>query len=141
MGGAVAAPQSARVVQAAVVQPKVTVVQAKVSNPTVQAHVVQSKPSGPAAANGHTLHAGDRIQTQWTRDEGGDNYWYSGTVTQCFGNGQAHVKYDDGDQWTGSGLAMYKIPPDHHNAKNLRTSTPLGQGWLPQATATVLSRS
>lgn len=59
--------------------------------------------------------------------------WYPGTISRCYANGCAHVSYDDGDTWTGSGLYMYKIPPDELHFQG-HTSAPRGQNWMaPQA--------
>ena len=50
-----------------------------------------------AVANG-MIRIGSRVKTQYTREEGGDDRWYSGTITKVFANGHASIKYDDGDK-------------------------------------------
>jgi len=51
------------------------------------------------------------VQTQYTREEGGDDRWYSGTITKVFANGHASIKYDDGDKWTGHASDIHLLNP------------------------------
>ena len=51
-------------------------------------------------ANGE-ITVGSRVKTQWTRAEGGNGQWYTGTVTKVYASGRAAIRYDDGDRWTG----------------------------------------
>jgi hypothetical protein len=62
-------------------------------------------------ANG-IITIGDRVQTQWTRDEGGDDNWYLGKVVDV-SNDEGHVGivYDDGDRWTGKADEVYYVSP------------------------------
>ena len=60
-------------------------------------------------ANGN-LTVGARIQTQYTLSEGGDNLWYTGSITDLYSNGDAAVRYDDGDRWTGRAIYCYLLP-------------------------------
>lgn len=50
------------------------------------------------------LSVGSRVQTQYTRDEGGDDLWYTGTVRALYDNSTAAIAYDDGDSWTGPAI-------------------------------------
>jgi len=61
-------------------------------------------------ANG-ILGVGSRVQTQYTRDEGGDDRWYSGTITKVFANNRASIRYDDGDKWTGETMYIHLLQP------------------------------
>jgi len=61
-------------------------------------------------ANGF-LRKGSRVQTQYTRAEGGDDRWYSGTITQVYANQKAKIHYDDGDRWTGDTMHIYLLSP------------------------------
>ena len=60
-------------------------------------------------ANG-SLTMGARIETQYTLDEGGDNLWYTGSITGLYSNGNADVRYDDGDRWSGRAIYCYLLP-------------------------------
>ena len=55
----------------------------------------------PLPASSHGLKVGDRCQTQWTIEEGGNDCWYTGTISKVHKDGRCHIKYDDGDSWTG----------------------------------------
>ena len=57
----------------------------------------------------HGFKAGDRVQTQWTVEEGGDDSWYSGTILNVLGDGRCKIKYDDGDSWTGDGRYVMRL--------------------------------
>lgn len=57
--------------------------------------------------HGSALHRGTRVRTQWTRAEGGDDQWYQGVVQDVYGNGQVTIRYDDGDEWTGSSSEVF----------------------------------
>jgi hypothetical protein len=51
---------------------------------------------------------GQRVQTQWTSAEGGDDNWYTGTVTSSVpSTNRVGIGYDDGDTWTGSGIYVH----------------------------------
>merc|ERR1712048_355661 len=66
-----------------------------------EAHQVQ-------CANG-LIQTGSRVQTQYTRAEGGDDQWYSGTIVKVFANNHAKIKYDDGDKWEGPTQHIYLL--------------------------------
>jgi hypothetical protein len=53
--------------------------------------------SAPGHA-GATLVVGSRVQTQYTRDEGGDDRWYAATVRTVYADGSVELQYDDGDR-------------------------------------------
>ena len=61
-------------------------------------------------ANG-MLFKGARVQTQYTRSEGGDDLWYTGTVRSLLDIGSASIEYDDGDRWSGNPIYVYMLPP------------------------------
>lgn len=63
-----------------------------------------------ACANG-MIHIGSRVMTQWTKEEGGDNSWCNATVNAIFDDGQAFLRYDDGDKWTGNAGCMHLLNP------------------------------
>ena len=67
------------------------------------------------AANGQ-LRKGVRCQTQWEREEGGNDKWYCATVQECYDSGKAKLVYDDGDTWTGKAVYIYLLPPGHPGA-------------------------
>lgn len=52
---------------------------------------------------------GHRAMTQWTTAEGGNNRWFSGTITGCQGN-NCSIRYDDGTTWTGSQQYLHSLP-------------------------------
>ena len=59
-------------------------------------------------AEGAYLGMGDRVQTEWTRAEGGDGRYYAGTITAVhLSRNEATVRYDDGDTWTGDAMDVY----------------------------------
>ena len=55
-----------------------------------------TSPDQAEGANG-LVRKGDRVQTQYTRDEGGDDRWYSGTVSGIRSETRVSIKYDDGE--------------------------------------------
>eukprot|EP00928_Gymnodinium_smaydae_P076209 TRINITY_DN59195_c0_g1_i1.p2 TRINITY_DN59195_c0_g1~~TRINITY_DN59195_c0_g1_i1.p2 ORF type:complete len:127 (+),score=19.68 TRINITY_DN59195_c0_g1_i1:74-454(+) len=55
-----------------------------------------------------TVKIGDRVQTQYTVAEGGNDGWYWGTVHGVHKNGKVNITYDDGDKWSGPGRHVYK---------------------------------
>jgi len=55
-------------------------------------------------ADGCPLQVHTRVQVQWTREEGGDDRWYAGSVSAVLASGEVTIKYDDGDEWTGSAM-------------------------------------
>lgn len=60
-------------------------------------------------ATGQIL-VGDRVETQWTKEEGGDDQWYPGVVTDVDSTAQtATILYDDGDTWTGPAEYIHKL--------------------------------
>mmetsp|Transcript_80474 Transcript_80474/g.225824 ORF Transcript_80474/g.225824 Transcript_80474/m.225824 type:complete len:104 (+) Transcript_80474:83-394(+) len=59
-------------------------------------------------ANGHVA-IGSRVQTQWTRAEGGNDQWFPGTVKAVFADGTIKIQYDDGDKWTGSAMQAWLL--------------------------------
>jgi len=74
-------------------------------------------------ANGR-IDKGSRVKTQWTRDEGGNDQWYTATVVKIFDNGKASLRYDDGDRWTGRALFCYLLDPP--------PEAPMGQAVAPE---------
>ena len=77
-------------------------------------------------ANG-TLMKGTRCQTQWERQEGGNDLWFCGTVQVVYDSGQARIRYDDGDTWTGDARYIWLLPPNHPGAYNHFTPGSLTQ--------------
>ena len=61
-------------------------------------------------ANG-IIRNGSRVQTQYTRAEGGDDRWYAGTIVEVYANHKAKIRYDDGDKWTGDTMHIYLLNP------------------------------
>eukprot|EP00929_Paragymnodinium_shiwhaense_P083548 TRINITY_DN44579_c0_g1_i2.p1 TRINITY_DN44579_c0_g1~~TRINITY_DN44579_c0_g1_i2.p1 ORF type:complete len:167 (+),score=15.80 TRINITY_DN44579_c0_g1_i2:116-616(+) len=59
-------------------------------------------------ANGEIV-PGSRVQTQYTVEEGGDGRWYQGTVKRVYREGTVYIKYDDGDEWTGSAMHVWLV--------------------------------
>ena len=59
------------------------------------------------------LSVGAAVQTQFTRDEGGDDSWHAGRVVGFVASGEVSVKYDDGDEWTGSAREVYLLDRAH----------------------------
>ena len=43
------------------------------------------------------MSVGARVQTQWTKDEGGNDSWHAGRVVALQANGEVAIRYDDGD--------------------------------------------
>ena len=70
-------------------------------------------PSSTASADGTPLYVGTRVQTQWTREEGGDDRWYAGRVVAMLASGEVTIKYDDGDRWTGRGEYVHLLDGAH----------------------------
>ena len=64
-------------------------------------------------ADGMPLHVNTRVQTQWTREEGGDDRWHAGTVNAILESGKVTIKYDDGDNWTGSAMEVHLLDSAH----------------------------
>ena len=73
-------------------------------------------PSSTASADGTPLYVGTRVQTQWTREEGGDDRWYAGRVVAMLASGEVTIKYDDGDHWTGREVDVH-LPDGAHPLK------------------------
>lgn len=78
-------------------------------------------------ANG-IIGKGARVQTQYTRDEGGDDLWYTATVTHCYENGTSSLRYDDGDSWTGSAVYVYLLAPGDPGQHAMQPYGVHGQG-------------
>ena len=70
-------------------------------------------PSSTASADGTPLYVGTRVQTRWTREEGGDDRWYAGRVVAMLASGKVTIKYDDGDRWTGRGEYVHLLDGTH----------------------------
>ena len=66
-----------------------------------------------ASADGTSLYVGTRVQTQWTREEGGDDRWCAGSVSAVLASGEVTIKYDDGDRWTGRGVDVHLLDGAH----------------------------
>jgi len=64
-------------------------------------------------ADGMPLYVNTRVQTQWTREEGGDDRWHAGTVNAILESGKVTIKYDDGDNWTGSAMEVHLLDSAH----------------------------
>ena len=64
-------------------------------------------------ADGMPLHVNTRVQTQWTREEGGDDRWHAGTVNAILESGKVTIKYDDGDVWKGSAMEVHLLDSAH----------------------------
>ena len=77
--------------------------------------------AGECPCGNGILRKGSRVKTQYTRAEGGDDRWYSGTITKVFANHRATIHYDDGDKWTGDTQHIFLLQPN------------AGQGGLPVA--------
>ena len=55
----------------------------------LRAKALHSKtPTSTASADGTPLYVGTRVQTQWTREEGGDDRWYAGSVSAVLASGE-----------------------------------------------------
>eukprot|EP00405_Crypthecodinium_cohnii_P050168 CAMPEP_0206588764 /NCGR_PEP_ID=MMETSP0325_2-20121206/38492_1 /ASSEMBLY_ACC=CAM_ASM_000347 /TAXON_ID=2866 /ORGANISM="Crypthecodinium cohnii, Strain Seligo" /LENGTH=166 /DNA_ID=CAMNT_0054097135 /DNA_START=23 /DNA_END=523 /DNA_ORIENTATION=- len=79
------------------------------------------EPPSVTGANAH-LTKGERVQTQYTLEEGGDGRWYCGHVARLYENGNVKIKYDDGDQWKGPGIYVWSLagpPPPVSNAQGV----------------------
>jgi hypothetical protein len=63
---------------------------------------------GLQCANGR-LYKGDRVQTEWLVEEGGDGRWYQGVCKRVTVEGRCKIVYDDGDSWTGDARAAYLV--------------------------------
>mmetsp|Transcript_76526 Transcript_76526/g.222289 ORF Transcript_76526/g.222289 Transcript_76526/m.222289 type:complete len:111 (-) Transcript_76526:116-448(-) len=59
-------------------------------------------------ANGHVT-VNSRVQTQYTRAEGGDDQWYQGTIKAVYADGTVKILYDDGDKWTGHAGSVWLL--------------------------------
>ena len=82
-------------------------------------------PSSTASADGTPLYVGTRVQTQWTREEGGDDRWYAGSVSAVLASGEVTIKYDDGDEWTGSAMDVHLL----NSAHPLKSGSCVEQVW------------
>ena len=82
-------------------------------------------PSSTASADGTPLYVGTRVQTQWTREEGGDDRWYAGSVSAVLASGEGTIKYDDGDEWTGSAMDVHLL----NSAHPLKSGSCVEQIW------------
>lgn len=67
---------------------------------------------GTRGADG-PLFVNTRVQTQWTKEEGGDDRWYAGSVYAILESGEVTIKYDDGDDWTGSAMEVHLLDTAH----------------------------
>merc|ERR1719343_1740314 len=83
-------------------------------------------------ANG-ILRVGSRVKTQYTRAEGGDDRWYSGTIVKVFANDRAKIKYDDGDVWTGETKWIYLVNPRQVQYATNMGATPIVAGTVVTA--------
>ena len=86
-------------------------------------------PSSTASADGTPLYVGTRVQTQWTREEGGDDRWYAGSVSAVLASGEVTIKYDDGDHWTGRGVDVHLLDDAHPPKRTVRVAD-RAQGYL-----------
>ena len=95
-----------------------------------RAKALHSKtPTSTASADGTPLYVGTRVQTQWTREEGGDDRWYAGRVVAMLASGEVTIKYDDGDNWTGMGVDVHLLD-DAHPLKRTVGVADRVQGYL-----------
>ena len=69
-------------------------------------------PVGVQGADG-PLSVGARVQTQWTRAEGGNDSWHAGRLVAFVACGDVTIKYDDSDEWTGSAGEVYLLDGAH----------------------------
>ena len=76
-------------------------------------------------ADGMPLRVNTRVQTQWTREEGGDDRWYAGSVSAVLASGEVTIKYDDGDEWTGSAMDVHLL----NSAHPLKSGSCVEQVW------------
>ena len=63
----------------------------------------------PKTALEHGFMEGERVQTQWTVEEGGDDAWWPATVVKVLKDGKCELKYDDGDSWTGDARYIVRL--------------------------------
>lgn len=47
--------------------------------------------SDAVACRNGSIRKGDRVQTQYEREEGGDDKWYCGVVTEAYTNGKVRA--------------------------------------------------
>mmetsp|Transcript_6132 Transcript_6132/g.14003 ORF Transcript_6132/g.14003 Transcript_6132/m.14003 type:complete len:172 (+) Transcript_6132:99-614(+) len=95
---------------------------------------MSSGPDFVQGANG-PLRRGDRVQTQYTIEEGGDGRWYRGTITRLYNNNQAKIKYDDGDVWKGASMYIWSLSgPPPANQAQARPAMPAVQATVVQGT-------
>ena len=69
-----------------------------------------ASPAASAPCANGSLVLSSRVQTQYTRDEGGDGLWYTGSITGLWNDGSVAVQYDDGDSWRGRAIYCYLLP-------------------------------
>ena len=69
--------------------------------------------SDPVECRNGSIRRGDRVQTQWERQEGGNDKWFCGVVQEAYSNGKVKLAYDDGDDWTGKAVYVLKLGPEH----------------------------
>jgi hypothetical protein len=72
-----------------------------------------STTEAPVECRNGSITKGDRVQTQWEREEGGNDKWFCGVVVEAYTNGKVKLKYDDGDDWTGKAIYVLKLGPEH----------------------------
>ena len=85
------------------------------------------------AADGELVARGDRVQTQWRREEGGNGEWFAGTIAWLQpsrdGGMIARIEYDDGEAWTGNLRYVYVLRGEQEDEEAAAASP------LPVATA------
>ena len=70
----------------------------------------------PVGADGELLGVGTRVQSEWSRAEGGDGMWYAGTVVAIYPGAKATVEFDDGELWTGALSELYALRGEDEEA-------------------------
>ena len=61
------------------------------------------------------LGINNRVRTQYTKKEGGDDNWYLGTIISCYSQGYVSIHYDDGDYSIVKGTYVYLVDNSNNN--------------------------
>ena len=57
----------------------------------------------------HGFAEGDRVQTQWSVEEGGNGEWFPATVAKVYQDGKCELNYDDGSSWLGDARYIVRL--------------------------------
>ena len=57
----------------------------------------------------HGFAEGDRVQTQWSVEEGGNDEWFPATVAKVQKDGKCELNYDDGSSWLGDARYIVRL--------------------------------